>query len=190
MSNNARRLRHLLFLAAACPAAANALSETYAGVLRPEGPEGPIPVVVELRGTGTVVTGKLDVGSPLSGTATITAGENRSGQCDIKAILNSTVTVRLQGNCRPSLFEGKYTVYNTLRDAESRGSFRLTRTSREAATRIGSSDETGTSLTACQNAHLRCLTACPSGDPGAEFLCTNRCRTKLKACMGKVDKGY
>ena len=191
MSNRARYIRQLLLLvAAACPAVASALTETYAGVLRPEGPDGPIPIVVELRGTGSRLTGKVDVGFPLSGKAAITSGENRSGQCDVKAVLNSTVTLRLQGSCRPSLFEGKYTVYYTLRDAESRGSFRLTRATPDVAGRIGSPGETATSVTACQKANLRCLTACPSSDPDAEFLCTNRCRTKLKACMGKVDKGY
>jgi len=191
MSNRARHLRQLLLLvAAACPAVASALTETYAGVLRPEGPEGPIPVVVELRGTGSMLKGKVDVGFPLNGKVAISSGENRSGQCDVKAILNSTVTLRLQGSCRPSLFEGKYTIFYTLRDAESRGSFRLTRATPDAAGRIGSPGEGANSTTACQKANLRCLTACPSSDPDAEFLCTNRCRTKLKTCLGKVDKGY
>ena len=190
MSNRARRLRHLLFLAAACPTAASALTETYAGVLRPVGPEGPIPVIVELRGTGSMLKGKVDVGFPLSGKAPITSGENRSGQCDVKAVINSTVTLRLQGRCRPSLFEGTFTIYYTLRDAESRGSFRLPRATSEAAASIGSPGEGANSTTACQKGNLRCLTACPSSDPDAEFLCTNRCRTRLKACIGKVDRGY
>ena len=191
MSSRAPRIRQfLLLVAAACPTVAAALTETYAGVLRPEGPEGTIPIVVELRGTGSRLTGKVDVGFPLNGKGAISSGENRSGQCDVKAILNSSVTLRLQGSCRPSVFEGRFTVTYALRDTKSQGSFRLTRATPDATGRIDSPGASPTSLAACQKANLRCLSACPSGDPDAEFLCTNRCRTKQKACMGKVDKGY
>ena len=190
MSNPARRFRVLLFLvAAACPAIASALAETYAGLLLPDSTEGPIPVVVELRDVGTILTGKVEAGFPLSGKAGISSGENRSGQCNLKVVLNSAVTLRLHGNCRPSLFEGRYTVYYTLRNTESRGSFRLTRKAPEEAKKIASPSATPTtSVTACQKANVHCLTACPRGDPDAEFLCANHCRSKLQDCKSKAGK--
>ena len=188
MSSPKGRIRVLLFLCAAtCPAIASALAETYAGVLLPDSAEGPIPVVVELRDVGSILTGVVDAGFPLSGKAAISSGENLSGQCSLKVILNSAVTLRLLGNCRPALFEGKYTVYYTLRDAESRGSFRLTRKAPEEAKKIVSpSAATTSSATACQKANVHCLAACPRGDPDAEFLCVKHCRSKLKDCKSKA----
>ena len=118
MPSRARRLRHLLLLVAACPAVASALTETYAGVLLPDNTEGPIPVVVELRDVGTILTGKVDAGFPLSGKAAISSGENRSGQCNLKVVLNSAVTLRLQGSCRPSAVRGQ--VHGLLHAAQHR----------------------------------------------------------------------
>ena len=190
MSNPTRRFRVFLFLfAATCPAIASALAETYAGVLLPDSAEGPIPVVVELRDVGSILTGNVDAGFPLSGKATISSGENRSGQCNLKVVLNNAVTLRLQGSCRSSLFEGKYTVYSTLRNTESRGSFRLARKPPEEVKKIASpSAAATTSVTSCQKANVHCLTACPRGDPDAEFLCANHCRSKLQDCKGKAAK--
>jgi hypothetical protein len=191
MSSTSRRLRVLLSLvAAACPAVASALAETYAGVLLPESTEGPIPVIIELREVGSILTGKVDAGFPLSGKAAISSGENRSGECKLKVVLNNAVTLRLQGSCRPALFEGKYTVYHTLRNTESRGTFRLTRKAPEEAKKITSPSATAsTSVTACQKANVHCLTTCPRGDPDTEFLCANHCRSRLQACRRSAANG-
>ena len=169
---------------------AAALTETYGGYLVPDGPEGTIPIVVELREIGSVLTGKVRTGFPISGNAAIAAGEHRSGQCSLKVVLSAAVTLRMQGICRSTLFEGKYTVHYTLRDDESEGRFRLSRKSpAEANKAVASSpSSTTTSTAACQSANLHCLTACPRGDPDAEFLCANRCRNKLQACKGKATK--
>jgi hypothetical protein len=87
------------------------------------------------------------------------------------------------------VFEGKYTVYSTLRNTESRGSFRLPRKPPEEAKKIASpSAAATTSVTACQKANVHCLTACPRGDPDAEFLCANHCRSKLQTCKTKQAK--
>ena len=42
-----------------CPGLAHALSETYEGVLLPDNLEGPIPIVVELRDVGSILTGNV-----------------------------------------------------------------------------------------------------------------------------------
>jgi hypothetical protein len=97
----------------------------------------------------------------------------------------------MQGICRSTLFEGKYTIHYTLRDDDSEGRFRLSRkTPEEANKAVAAGPSTSTaSTTACQRANLHCLTACPRGDADAEFLCANRCRAKLQACKGKALKG-
>lgn len=181
----------LLVLAALAAGPADALTETYGGYLVPDGAEGTIPIVVELREIGSVLTGKVRTGYPISGTASIAAGEHRSGQCSLKVVLSAAVTLRMQGICRSTLFEGKYTIHYTLRDDDSEGRFRLSRKSPEEAKKAAaSSPSTSTaSTTACQSANLHCLTACPRGDADAEFLCANRCRAKLQACKGKALKG-
>jgi hypothetical protein len=180
----------LLVLAALSPGLAFGLSETYEGVLLPDNLEGPIPIVVELRDVGSILTGNVKAAFPLNGSASIASGENRSGLCNMKVVLNGAVTLRLYGSCQPSLFEGRYTIYHTQRNAESRGTFRLPRKAPEAARKSSTrSAPTSTiNVAACQKANVHCLTACPRGDPDAEFLCANRCRTKLQACKGQAHK--
>ena len=192
LPNPARLLRStLLMLAALASGPAAALTETYGGYLVPDGAEGTIPIVVELREIDSVLTGKVRTGYPISGSASIAAGEHRSGQCRLKVVLSAAVTLRMQGICRSTLFEGKYMIHYTLRDDDSAGRFRLSRKSPEEAKKaVTASPSTSTaSITACQRANLHCLTACPRGDPDAEFLCANRCRSKLQACKGKAASG-
>ncbi len=43
-------------------------------------------------------------------------------------------------------------------------------------------------MAACLKANTQCLTACPRGDEGAELMCSSRCRTKFRACKGRVTK--
>lgn len=183
----------LLLLALSFPALAHALSETYEGLLLPDSLEGPIPIVVELRDVGSILTGKVKVSSPLSGSGSIASGENRSGQCNLKVVLNASVTLRLDGSCQPARFEGKYTVYYPQRDAEVRGTFRLSRRSPEQSRKIVAAGATGATVpaaasSACLKANSRCLAACPRGDENAEFMCANHCRGKHQACKGQARK--
>jgi hypothetical protein len=188
----ARLLRATLLVVAtlACGPAV-ALTETYGGYLVPNGTEGTIPIVVELREIGSVLTGKVRTGYPISGNAAIAAGDYRSGQCRLKVVLSAAVTLWMQGICRSTLFEGKYTIHYTLRDDDSEGRFRLSRKSPEEAKKpfAAAPSSSTASIAACQRANLHCLTACPRGDPDAEFLCANRCRSKLQACKGKAAGG-
>lgn len=189
----AAHLRRVLLIAAAAalPTSAAALSETYAGALLPDSAEGPIPVVVELRDVGTILTGKVDAAFPLSGSGIISSGENRAGVCNLKVVLNYAFTLRLQGSCRPQVFEGRYVIQNTQRNTTSKGSFRLTRRPPEEAKKpasAASAPVAKTSVVACQKTNVHCLTACPRGDADAEFLCANRCRAKLEACKTKSGK--
>ena len=180
----------VLVVAALASGAAVALTETYGGYLVPDGAEGTIPIVVELREIGSVLTGKVRTGYPVSGNASIAAGEHRSGHCSLRVVLSAAVTLRMQGICRSTLFEGKYTIHYTLRDDESEGRFRLSRKSPEEAKQaVAASPLTSTAATtACQKANVNCLTACPRGDHDAEFLCANRCRSKLQDCKSKAGK--
>jgi hypothetical protein len=153
LPKSARALRAtLLILATLACGPAVALTETYGGYLVPDGAEGTIPIVVELREIGSVLTGKVRTGYPISGNASIAAGEHRSGQCSLKVVLSAAITLRMQGICRSTLFEGKYTIHYTLRDDDSEGRFRLSRKSPEEAKKaIAASPSTATaSITACQ----------------------------------------
>ena len=49
----------LLLFAALCAAPALAVSATYAGKLTPSGGGTPIPIVVEMKESGTFLTGKV-----------------------------------------------------------------------------------------------------------------------------------
>ncbi len=40
----------------------------------------------------------------------------------------------------------------------------------------------------CLKANTQCLLGCPRTDEGAEFVCSNRCRTKLNSCKERVKK--
>ena len=72
----------------------------------------------------------------------------------------------------------------------SRGSFSLERKKPEAAKDSGTRSTAASSktTTACMAANTRCLSACPRGDTNAEFLCANRCRSKLQACKAQAGK--
>ena len=43
-------------------------------------------------------------------------------------------------------------------------------------------------VSACLKTNTRCLAACPRGDTEIEYLCSNRCRTKLQSCKAQVAK--
>jgi hypothetical protein len=187
-----RRFAPLLF-AAACAEPAFALGGTYAGQLVPTGGGTPIPIVVEMQESGTVLTGRVKTSEPMAGDAAIEFGRNMYGQCSFSVTLKPAGILRLSGACVPAAFRGEYDLRDPKGKIVARGSFSLERKSAEAA--IGSSMRSThdpTKATACISANARCLAACPRGDADndadAGFLCANRCRTRLQACKGQTGK--
>ena len=194
----ARTLLLPLLLLLSGQASAQALNETYEGLLFPPNFEQPIPITLKLTEAGGLLVGRAKTSSPLAGEAPIASGELDGGKCNLKIVLNSSVTLRLNGSCVPSLFEGTYTVYNTARDTVTRGAFRLNRKEPTAEEKEKEREKTApkrsltqdatTPMTACLKANTSCLVACPQGDYNVELLCSNRCRSKFQQCKGRANK--
>jgi len=182
-----------MLFAVACAEPAFALGETYAGQLVPTGGGPPIPIVVEMQESGTVLTGKVKTSDPIPGNGAIEFGRNMYGQCSFSVTLKPAGVLRLSGTCAPAAFRGEYNLRNQLGKIVARGSFSLERKTAEAA--IGSGTRSTldpTKATTCMTANARCLAACPRGDADTDadagFLCVNRCRTRLQACKGQAGK--
>jgi hypothetical protein len=184
-----RRFALLLF-AALCAAPAFALSETYAGQLMPIDGGTPIPIVVEIRESGTFLTGKVKTSDPIEGSAAIEFGSSIAGQCSFSVTLKPAGLLRLAGTCEPAAFRGDYVLRNEQGRIVSRGSFSLDGKKPGAVKGSGTHSAAAPtkSTTACMAANTRCLSACPRGNTDAEFLCANRCRGKLQACKGQAGK--
>ena len=184
-----RRFAPLLF-AAACAEPAFALSETYTGQLMPTGGGTPIPIVVEMKESGTFLTGRVKTSDPIEGTAAIEFGRSIADQCSFTVTLKPAGTLRLAGTCERAAFNGNYNLRNAQGRIVSRGLFSLDRKKPEAAKGSGTHGTAAPpkTTTACMAANTRCLSACPRGDVDAEFLCANRCRSKLQACKGQAGK--
>jgi hypothetical protein len=184
-----RQLAHL-FLAALCPGLAFALSETYEGQLIPITNDSPISIVVQVENVGGFLSGKISTSFPLKYTSTIDAGRNVAGYCNLAAALSSNITLRLSGDCGRTVFEGKYAIYYNQPKRIARGTFRLTRKIVDAGkgTGLTGTESSASLVVACSKANTRCLAGCPRGDTDVEYLCANRCRTKMQACKGKANK--
>jgi len=181
----------LLFLVALCPGLALALSETYEGQLIPRNSDAPISITLQIEETGGFLTGRVRTSHPLNGNASIDAGRNVAGRCNLASALSSTVTLRLYGTCNSTTFEGYYTIYYTQSKNLARGSFRLTKkiaASGSAGSGLTSADIAASNVVACVKANTRCLAACPRGDTNVEYLCANHCRSKMQACKGKANR--
>lgn len=179
----------LLLIAALCPALAFALNETYEGALQPDGRDPPIPIVVELRDTGTFLTGTVKTSSPLKGEGPIDSGGNVNGRCTANVTLSKGFRLRLYGSCEKTGFTGIYTLWDSRGRSVTNGSFRLTR--KVAASVKPDSMGTTTSVhsaAACLKANTQCLIACPREDESVESFCSNHCRTKLRICKGQIKK--
>jgi hypothetical protein len=188
----ARLIRRIapLLAAALCHAPAYALNETYQGLLRPNQGGTPIPIVVEVRDPGTFLTGNVTTSSPMSGSAPIEFGRNIAGRCNLSVTLNATAVLRLVGFCDPASFRGDYSIQDRPRKTVSRGSFHLDRKAPEPAKGAGTRTAGASTKTvaACMSANTRCLVACPRGADDVEFLCANRCRSRLQTCKAQVGK--
>ena len=90
--------------------------------------------------------------------------------------------IALPGTCEPAGFWGIYNIRNAQGRIVSKGIFSLERKKPEAVKDSGTRSTAASSktTTACMAANTRCLSACPRGDASAEFLCANRCRSKLQ----------
>ncbi len=100
-----RRFALLLF-AALCAAPAFALSETYAGQLTPTGGGTPIPIVVEMRESGTFLTGSVKTSDPIKGSAVIEFGRSMGGDCSFSVTLKPAGSLRLVRSLRPVGIQG------------------------------------------------------------------------------------
>lgn len=183
----------VLLVGLACAPAWAELDETYEGMLVPNEFGTLIPVTLQLKERSGQLGGSLIAGAPFNVTAQIVSGENRYGQCNMKIPLTPSFTLRLYGSCQEALFEGRYTIYTTLKDDKPRGTFRLVR--KEIVKKADDEDQPrrnavappSGSVTECIKTNTRCLLACPQGDYNVEFLCANRCRNKYRACKAKFS---
>lgn len=186
----ARRLLLLALLLATGLARAQALNDTYEGLLLPDTFEQPIPITVKLTEMGTLLLGQVKTLAPLPGEAALSRAERSNARCLIFAPVAAATHLRMDGTCVPGLFEGNFLISRNGRD--TRGTFSLPRKAPAAPSadpadtprRAVPVDGT-TPLTACLKANTACLIACPRGDYNVEFLCSNRCRTKFQQCKGK-----
>jgi hypothetical protein len=180
----------LLVVAALCPAVALALNEKYEGVLKPDDADPPIPIVVELQDSGSTLKGSVQTAAPLQAKAPIESGGNLFGHCTMYTVLSKELTLRLDGDCGKSGFTGTYMLWDMQKRKVTRGDFRLDRKAPEPvkADSLGRTASAGSTTAACLKANSQCLAGCPRGDAGAEFVCSNRCRTKLKSCKALVKK--
>jgi len=162
--------------------------ETYEGNLIPNTREPPISIVLQMEDAGGFLTGTVKVGAPLNGNAEIHNGRNVAGSCNLNTVLNNFVTLRLYGSCGTTVFEGYYTIYYTQSRSLARGTFRILRKVRLSDKNIDEIAPPTQTMSACIKTNTRCLAACPRGDTDIEYLCSNRCRTKLQTCKTQVKQ--
>jgi hypothetical protein len=175
----------LLVVAALFPALASALNETYEGMLEPENRSPKIPIVVVLRDLGIALEGTVKTSTPYKASAPIGNGGNVYGQCTVNVDLSKTVSLRLFGSCDPDAFTGSYILWDKQKRTMTRGSFRLPRKVPEP---VKLDTRRAATPSSCLRANTQCLIACPRDDEAAEFVCSNRCRTKLQTCKAQAAK--
>jgi hypothetical protein len=185
--------RHLalLLLASLYPALGLAASETYEGQLIPRSRDAPVGIVIEMEEVGGFLSGKIRTSAPLKFDANIDSGRNVAGYCNVASALSASVTLRLNGSCSSTSFEGNFTLFFTQSKNVARGTFRLTKKtsdSAKAASGLAAADDAASNVLACIKSNTRCLAACPRGDTNVEYLCANHCRTKMNACKAKANK--
>lgn len=179
----------LTLLAALCPTPALGLDRTYEGVLKPEGRETPIPIVIKVKEVSVALIGSVTLSAPLKGSAPIQSGSNTSGQCTINVTI-PPVRLRMYGACETTSFTGSFSMYDAQKKIPYAGTFNLTAT----GTSIGERDPGTSSLastgsaTACLKSNTACLSVCPRDDEGGALLCSNHCRAKFRTCKAQAKK--
>jgi hypothetical protein len=182
-----RQLTLLLF-AALCSSLAFALDGRYEGLLEPDSRDPAIPIVVELAEPGMFLTGTVKTSAPYKASAPVESGRNDVGQCTLYVVLSRSVTLRMEGSCDATSFNGTYRLWDTQKRTITRGSFRLPRKGATPAPVNLESKRVGATSAACLKANTQCLLACPRGDDNVEFMCSNHCRTKLGICKRQIKK--
>ncbi len=184
------RLFALLLFALPWCTSALARSEIYEGKLIPNRGEAPISIVLQLEDAGGFLSGSVKVAEPLNANAPIHNGRNIAGSCNLSSVLNNYMTLRLSGSCSTSVFEGYYIISYAQSRSLARGTFRLLRKVQvsDKGKDIDGFELPTLTLSACLKTNTRCLAACPRGDTDIEYLCSNRCRTKLQGCKTQVAK--
>jgi len=184
-------LRHparlLLVVATALhPALAAALDGTFVGALEPDNHGPKIPIVVEMKDLGIMLEGSVKTSGTYKGSGAIVRGENSYGQCTVNVDLSPTLGLRMSGSCDLVSYAGNYILVDKQARARGFGTFNLPRKATEAF----KAEPTRAPVTtaSCLKANTQCLLGCPRTDEGAEFVCSNRCRTKLNACKERVKK--
>jgi hypothetical protein len=176
-----RSLTRLLLLIAAAlfPALAAALDETYEGVLEPENRDPKIPIVVKLKDLGISLEGNVETSGTYKLSAPILVGDNAFGQCTISVQLSETVGLRMSGSCNPVSYSGTYALADKQKRISNFGTFNLARKPPEA---VKADAKRAPTTASCLKANTQCLLACPRTEESADFVCSNRCRTKLNVC--------
>jgi hypothetical protein len=176
----------VLLFAALFPVVASALNEVYEGLLEPENRDPKIPVVVELRDLGLSLQGSVKTSGQFKGTGVIENSDNNFGQCTVNVELSPILILRMNGPCDPVSFSGTYSLADKQKRTITFGTFNLARKSPEAV-KAGSKRAPATTAS-CLKANTQCLLSCPRTEESADFVCSNRCRTKLNACKARVQK--
>jgi hypothetical protein len=181
-----RFLPLLLFIVAGlCPTVAAAIEEIYEGVLDPENRDPKIPIVVKLRDLGVSLEGNVSTSGAYKLSAPILVGGSSFGQCTIRVQLSDNVGLRMSGQCDSVSFSGTYVLADKKKGTRSFGTFNLAR-KRPDDPKLET--RATTSIASCLKANTQCLLACPRTEESADFVCSNRCRTKLNACKERVKK--
>ena len=181
-----RRRLDFWFVALLCavlqPTVSFALNETYEGVLEPGNTDPKVPIVVEVRDTPVGLQGTVKTSAPLKGEGPITLGDYAFGQCRLDVDLSPTLTLRLSGGCDATGFEGSFALHDKPRRTLTYGTFNL----RKATAK--QEDKQADAGPGCLKAHTRCMLSCPRTEERADFVCSNRCRARLKACKAQTKK--
>lgn len=171
--------------------AAYAVSGTFQGLLVSEGFDPPIPVVVELKESFGIFSGRVRTSPPVIGDGPITSGQKTGNTCIFTSHIGRGVRMRLEGTCLSASLDGNYRIY--FPDGRRvNGTFKLSvlkldkekQGSREAE----SGDTSAGSVTLCLKTNSTCLATCPRGTYNEEFACANACTRRLSSCKAQAKR--
>jgi hypothetical protein len=156
----------------------------------PDNRDPAIPIASDMKEVGTHFMGDVKTSGPFKADSHIDYGSNINGLCNLSVVLSMTVRLRLYGSCEPTTFSGYCTLYDAQKRSATGGSFRLTRKSAASADLDGAGGTATATATAsaCLKTNAQWLAVCPREDSGAELLCANHRRAKLKSCKGRSKK--
>lgn len=167
----------------------HAFSGTFQGLLVPDSFDPPIPIMIEVKESYGIFSGRFKTSSPLTGEGPITSGEKQGQNCNLTSRIGNGMRMRFEGKCTPTLLEGKYRIYfpdGRMVVGKSRLSLLKLdndKKKNDAETNFGRS--LAEINTACLRANSACLAACPRGVQSDEFICANGCTRRLTNCKAK-----